>query len=201
MQVACISEGNGIKNSLKCLIAHVYPLGSTPDTTLCSDYVLGNQYTGEDTDGQNSKTHDGSFGRLLKPAKCSHDMKCPWHPAGQRALGESNLACGMNHKRLQPPNVSWGTETDYLLKTAQLSQGCDETSLVKNASNSSTCKNNDHGELQSCPWAHQSPLGVVYPKDVENLTFVRHLHCTAVEAEQCSAHAIKHQYHNGIRVH
>ena len=45
------------------------------------------------------------------------------------------------------------------------------------------------------------PLGMMHPKDVENLTFVRHLHCTAVEAEQCSAHAIKHQYHYGIRVH
>ena len=87
-------------------------VGNLLPKALYSDNVLGNQYPGEDTDGQNSKTHDGSFSRLLKPAKCSHDMKCPWHPAGQRALGsESYLACGMNHKRLQPPNVSWGTET------------------------------------------------------------------------------------------
>ena len=31
-----------------------------------------------------------------------------------------------------------------------------------------------------------NPLGMMHPKDVENLTFVRHLHCTAEVAEQCS---------------
>jgi len=68
------------------LVAHVITLilfKSTPVRALEINRVLGDPRTGENTNGQNSDTHDDSLAWVVETLQeMLIRQLCPWHPAG-----------------------------------------------------------------------------------------------------------------------